>query len=97
MAEITIKVQYDDQQVDDFVSKVVQVLGGNPSPAQENQSENELLTTKEAAAFFKVTVKQLYQWTMRTGPGSLPRMKIGKHLRFRRSDLEAWINEQRVK
>ncbi|MGD9825035.1 helix-turn-helix domain-containing protein [Desulfobacter sp.] len=95
MAEITITVQYDDRQVEDIVSRISQVLAGFPVPTKENLAENELMTTDEAAAFLKATKKQLYQWTMRTGPGAIPKIKIGKHLRFRRSELEAWINEQR--
>jgi excisionase family DNA binding protein len=53
----------------------------------------ELLTPVEAAALFKVKTSWLYE-AARTK--RVPYLKLGRHLRFLRSDLEAWLVEQRV-
>jgi excisionase family DNA binding protein len=49
----------------------------------------ELLTVEELCDLLKVTRSALYgmRYT-RTAP---PAIKIGRQLRFRRSDVEAWI------
>jgi excisionase family DNA binding protein len=54
---------------------------------------SEVLTPSEAAALLKVKTSWLYE-AARTR--RLPYLKLGRHLRFLRSDLEAWLVEQRV-
>ena len=46
----------------------------------------------DVAKFLGVPVATLYQWR-RLGSG--PRAyRLGKHLRYRRFDIEAWLDEQ---
>ena len=35
-----------------------------------------------------------YRQTMLTGPGSLPRLKLGKYLRFIPEEVDRWLAEQ---
>jgi predicted DNA-binding transcriptional regulator AlpA len=51
-----------------------------------------LLTTAEAAAYLQLTVQTLARWRMaRPGKGP-PYCKLGRGLvRYRREDLEAWV------
>jgi excisionase family DNA binding protein len=50
-----------------------------------------LLTPAEASALLGVPEKTLANWrTERTGPLAL---RIGVHVRYRLSDLEAWIED----
>lgn len=51
----------------------------------------ELKTIDELALILKVRKGWLYGQTFRTGPGSIPRLKIGKHLRFDMGEIEKWI------
>jgi len=55
-----------------------------------------ILTLKEAAKFLKLKPGQLYEQTrVRTRSRQecpVPFIKIGKHLRFRQPDLEAWVD-----
>jgi excisionase family DNA binding protein len=52
----------------------------------------DLLTVDEVSAYLKVPVGTLYNWRSR---GEGPRAaRLGRHLRYRRSDLEAWIAER---
>lgn len=58
----------------------------------ESPSESHLLTIDEAASYLAIPKATLYTWrTRRVGFG--PRaVKIGGCLRFRRSDLDAWVD-----
>jgi excisionase family DNA binding protein len=48
-----------------------------------------LMTTEELAAFLSLPVATLYQWRHRgTGPRAF---RVGKHLRYRRADVEAFL------
>lgn len=53
----------------------------------------EVLTPTEAAALLKVRPSWMYEAAR---VGGVPYLKLGRHLRFLRSDLEAWLIEQRV-
>ena len=51
-----------------------------------------LLDIDEVAAYLGVPKNTLYKWRVR---GEGPRaIKVGKHLRFRRRDVEAWLDSQ---
>lgn len=57
----------------------------------ENQ---ELLTVEEMAAHLKVKKSWLYFRSMQTGHGSIPRVKIGKYLRFNPGAVLEWIEKE---
>ncbi|MBN1366240.1 MAG: helix-turn-helix domain-containing protein [Syntrophaceae bacterium] len=57
----------------------------------ENQ---ELLTIEEMADRLKVKPSWLYFRTMQTGKDTIPRVRIGKYLRFNPGDVLAWIEKQ---
>lgn len=50
------------------------------------------MTAAEVAEHLGVPVATLYQWRYRReGPRGL---RVGRHLRYRRADVEAWIAER---
>lgn len=50
-----------------------------------------LLTLDDVVAYLGIPKNTLYRWRV---DGEGPRaMKIGKHLRYRRSELEAWLEK----
>lgn len=52
-------------------------------------TNDRLLTIKEVAEYLGIPVTTLYQWRYhRTGP---PGLRVGRHVRYRRSDLDEWI------
>ncbi len=63
------------------------------STTTETSMEGGILTIDQAAAYLSIPKATLYTWrTRRVGFG--PRaVKIGGCLRYRRSDLDAWIAE----
>ncbi len=52
----------------------------------------ELWTAEQVAAYLQLPLRSLYQWrTLNKGPRAA---RVGRHLRYRRSDVEAWLAEQ---
>ena len=54
----------------------------------------ELLTVEELAALLKLKPSWIYFRTMQTGKDAIPRVKIGKYLRFIESDVKKWCEKQ---
>jgi excisionase family DNA binding protein len=54
----------------------------------------EILTLKEVAQYLKLTEKTAYRLAAEK---KLPGFKVGGSWRFKMSDLEAWIEEQKSK
>jgi excisionase family DNA binding protein len=66
---------------------------GQLSLDQERTTLSEpLLTPADAAALLSVRTSWVYE-AVRTR--RLPCVRVGKHVRFLRSDLEGWVREQR--
>jgi len=51
-----------------------------------------LLTENEAAAFLKVRPQTLAKWRMAGSGASLPFVKVGRSIRYRLSDLNAYLD-----
>lgn len=52
---------------------------------------DRLLTVEELADYLGVSVATLYQWRYRReGP---PGFRVGRHVRYRWSDIEKWIEK----
>lgn len=56
-------------------------------------NESELDTIEETAAWLKVPKSWLYAHTRQTGPGSIPRIKVGRYLRFERAAVRKWLEK----
>ncbi len=55
------------------------------------ESFDRLLTVEDLAEYLEVPVATVYAWRYRReGP---PGFRVGRHLRFRWSDIEVWIDD----
>ena len=54
--------------------------------------DNKLLTVTDLADYLSVPVNTVYQWR-KTGKGPNG-YRIGKYIRFRADEVDAWITEQ---
>ena len=54
----------------------------------------ELLTLLELAERLKVKKTWVYNQTRKTGPDSIPRLRCGKYLRFRYSEVLEWLQNR---
>jgi predicted DNA-binding transcriptional regulator AlpA len=53
-----------------------------------------MLTEHELAAELQVSLATLQRWRLYGGVGLGPRwVKVGKHVRYRREDVQAWLDE----
>lgn len=52
-----------------------------------------LVTITELAEYLGVPVKTIYEWRQ-AGRGPVG-VRIGRHLKFRLSDVQAWVDSQR--
>ncbi|MGK5684776.1 helix-turn-helix domain-containing protein [Actinoplanes sp. URMC 104] len=55
--------------------------------------DNRLMTTNEVAQYLAVPVSRVYDNWRSWG---LPAIKFGNQLRFRRSEIDRWLDSQRV-
>ncbi|EIV1852770.1 helix-turn-helix domain-containing protein [Vibrio vulnificus] len=55
---------------------------------------DQILTLKEVATYLKLAEKTAYRLA---SEGKLPGFKVGGSWRFKREDLEAWIEENKSK
>ena len=60
---------------------------------QHEPDREALLTPREVADFLNIPMKTLYQWRY-NGTGPVGR-KVGRHLRYRRRDVDDWFEGQR--
>jgi len=54
-------------------------------------NKEELLTVPELATALRVPDSWVYGETRKTGPGSIPRLRVGKYLRFSLQDVLTWL------
>ena len=55
---------------------------------------NDIMTVKEVAEYLKITEKTTYRLT---AEGKIPGFKVGGAWRFRRTEIETWIENQSKK
>jgi excisionase family DNA binding protein len=55
-------------------------------------NKNALLTTEEVMALLRVNTRTVYRLIRSKG---IPAVRVGRQWRFRRSDLEGWLDRDR--
>ena len=55
-----------------------------------NQNWN-LVTVDDLAQQLKIKPSWIYEETRKTGPGTIPRIKVGKYLRFSLEEVMEWL------
>lgn len=53
---------------------------------------DQIMTLQEVAEYLKIAEKTLYGYAQK---GVVPAIKIGTAWRFRRADIDAWLDEQK--
>ncbi len=93
--EITIKISFSGGLENLFpkLSNVLEMLQGGAVSAPAHEPD-EIMTPGELAELYKIPKSKIYALTMRTGPGSIPRFKVGRDLRFKRSEVINWFESQ---
>lgn len=63
--------------------------GGQPEP--KSSASDALWDVAGVAAFLSIPIASIYKMTARKAAVRIPHIRIGGHLRFRRSDVEQWL------
>jgi excisionase family DNA binding protein len=53
---------------------------------------NEIMTLQEVAEYLKISERTLYGYAQK---GLLPGIKIGSAWRFRKGDVDSWLDDQK--
>jgi hypothetical protein len=92
MSEITLKINLPEH----LETLLKTILNGHQVTQQPCASnEEEIWNVDDVCAAFKIPKTKLYSLTMRSGEGAIPRFKIGRDLRFKKSETIEWFNDQR--
>jgi hypothetical protein len=82
--------QVTAQEIAKPVEKGLPAVYPAPIRSQSYPKPPEMMTEHEVAAFLKVSVASVRRWRLlRTGPTFV---KIGSAVRYRRKDLEGWLD-----
>ena len=54
--------------------------------------DEEIMTLQDLAAYLKLAEKTLYGYAQK---GTIPGIKIGSAWRFRKADIDAWLEDRR--
>jgi len=60
---------------------------------KEPAGPNEYFSPEQLAEFIQVPVRTVYRWRA-AGDYGPPAAKFGRHVRYRRSDVEAWAAQR---
>jgi len=63
--------------------------------AAQNAQSEDLFTVREVAELLNVPISWVYERTRRRGIERIPHFKLGKYLRFSRSEVLQWVQRQR--
>ncbi len=81
MSEITLKINLPEN-----LETILQaILNGQPVPPTTAPVGDEIWTIEDICKAYKWKKSKVYSMTMQTGPGSLPRFKVGRDSK-KRSD-----------
>jgi excisionase family DNA binding protein len=61
------------------------------SPISNTATGDAYLTTADVLAYLKTAPRTLYRWLAR---GDIPAVRIGHQWRFRKDDLDRWVEER---
>ena len=61
-------------------------------PSRPISVSEPLLTTREVSEYLNISKITIYEWAHR---GKIPAFRLGHHWRFRRSEIEAWLDRNR--
>lgn len=72
--------------------RVEQPTASLAEDVRREAKDNQLYTTKEAAALLKLHVGTLANWRSGGGSVELPFVKVGRSVKYRHSDLMKFVN-----
>jgi PTS system nitrogen regulatory IIA component len=56
-------------------------------------TDDQLMNVRDLAQYLQVDMSSVYLWSQR---GQIPAMKVGRMWRYRRSEIDAWLDGRRT-
>lgn len=69
---------------------------GKGSEGPSDGPQDQLMSIEELAAYLQVSVQTIYGWRHRREGLGTAAMKVGRALRWRRSQVDAWLEQQTI-
>ena len=83
-------IEFDPADIDKISNKVSEIVLQN----LERNQNNSLLDSDGLATYLNVPKSWVYERTRDKGNGSIPRVKVGKYVRFNIHDVLEWLKRQ---
>ena len=84
-----MKIEMDIQDLESIAARVAERI----MPLLNSQSQQDTLFTVEGLSnYLQVTKQWVYE---KIHSNSIPHYKMGKYPRFRKSDIDSWLDEQK--
>ena len=55
-------------------------------------ADDQLMSVRDVAEYLQVDMSTVYLWSQR---GQMPAMKVGRMWRYRRAEIDAWLDQRR--
>ncbi len=82
-----MKIELETNDIERIAEKVVEQIAPLLKQNSKN-NDNELMTVEEVASHLRKKPQSIYD---KVYAKSIPFLKIGNHLRFRRKDIDIWL------
>lgn len=82
-------IELDDRDVERVANKVIELLKPLLKSSSQKDDRETILDVEGLASYLKVNKSWVYE---RTHLNEIPYYKIGKFPRFRKKDIDQWLN-----
>lgn len=87
-----IKIRLDEEDIEIIVHRVIQAL--RPLLVGKASEKDEIFTPESLAEYLKVDISWVYK---KVSLREIPFFKSGKYVRFKKSAIDKWIEENSFK
>jgi excisionase family DNA binding protein len=85
-----MNIEFDPEDIEKVSNRVAEIVLENLKETQNSS----LVDTDGLAAYLNVSKSWVYEKTRDKGNGSIPRVKVGKYVRFNIHDVLEWLKRQ---
>ena len=85
-------IELDDKDIERVANKVIELLKPLLKASPQKDDHEIILDVDGLASYLKVTKSWVYE---RTDLNEIPYYKVGKFPRFRKKDIDKWLEENK--
>ena len=86
-------IELDDRDIERLANKVIELLKPLLKSSPQKNDQEVILDVNGLASYLRVTKSWVYE---RTHLGEIPHYKIGKFPRFRKKDIDRWLERSKI-